>query len=138
MKDVVYKKETYQISNNFFPFRIQEIKKWEIADKEINKSLLSAQNRFVAEWLNNESLSKNADEVLTAAKKLYKFYFEHFNELNTGKYKIRTWDAGWWQIRNALVDQTMGKELIENIKIEHGKLKEKILPQIYEYGFLTY
>jgi hypothetical protein len=137
MRDVSYKSETYQISNNFFPFRIQDIKKWELLDKDINKSLLAAQNRFVAEWLHNESLSKEAGELLWEAKKLYRFYFEHFTELSTSKFKIQTWDAGWWQIRNALLDQNLGKDLIENVKIEHGKLKEKILPQIYEYGFLT-
>lgn len=137
MKDVVYEKKTFQIPNNFFPFRIQDLKKWTITDKEIKKSLSSAENRFVAEWLKEQKFSKEANEVLEAGKELYKFYFEHFTELNTGKFKIHTWDAGWWQIRQALLERNLGKVLLEDLKAKHNKLKEKILPEIYEYGFLT-
>ncbi|MHB8260028.1 MAG: hypothetical protein ACYDCN_06335 [Bacteroidia bacterium] len=137
MKDIVYEKKTFQIPNNFFPFRIQDVKKWAITDKEIKKSLSAAENRFVAEWLKEQKFSKEANEVLEAGKELYKFYFEHFTELNTGKFKIQTWDAGWWQIRHALLEQNLGKELLEDLKAKHCKLKEKLLPEIYEYGFLT-
>ncbi len=137
MKDVFYKKQIFQIPNNIFPFQIQEIKKWKISDREIRKSLSSADNRFLAEWLKEQRLSREANEVLEAGKELYKFYFEHFTELNTGKFKIHTWDAGWWQIRQALLEQNLGKELIENVNFKHNILKEKILPDIYEYGFLT-
>ena len=106
LRDVVYKKETYQIQNNFFPFRIQDVKKWDIADKEILKSLSKGENRFVAEWLNGENLSREAKQVLDAGKELYKFYFAHFTELNTGKFKIHTWDAGWWQINMHCLNRT--------------------------------
>jgi len=138
MKDVVYKNQTYQIHNNFFPFRVQEVKKWEVVDREIKKSLSSAENRFVAEWLHNESLSKEAEEVISKGKKLYKFYFENFNKLSTNEFKIHDWDAGWWQIRNALLDQNLGLDLLESLKAAHSLLKENILPQIFDYGFLSF
>jgi hypothetical protein len=137
MKDVVYAKQTFQIPNNLFPFRIQDLKKWEISDKEIIKSLSAAENRFVVEWLNEQTLSREATQVLDAGEELYKFYFEHFTELNTAKFKIHTWDAGWWQIKHALFEQNLGNEFLEDLKSKHSKLKDKILPQIYEYGFLT-
>ena len=138
LRDVVYKNQTFQISNNFFPFRIQDVTKWEIADREIIKSLTKAENRFVAEWLNEQTLSREATQVLDAGEELYKFYFEHFTELNTAKFKIHTWDAGWWQIKHALLEQNLGNELLEELKSKHNRLKEKIHPDIYEYGFLTY
>ena len=137
LKDVVYKNQTYQVPNNFFPYKVSDVKRWNILDKEIVQSLSSAENRFVANWLNKEELSSEAEEVLTKGKKVYKFFFEHFTELNTHKYKIHTWDAGWWQIRSALNDQNLGKELLDELKEAHNRLKEKIHPLIFEYGFLT-
>jgi len=137
MKDVVYEKKTFQIPNNFFPFRIQELKKWKITDREIKKSLSDGENRFVSEWLKEQTISREANAVLEAGKDIYKFYFEHFTELNTGKFKIHTWDAGWWQIRQALLEQNLGEELLEELKSKHNTLKEKLLPEVYEYGFLT-
>ena len=137
MKDVVYENITYQIPNNFFPFKIQELKKWEISDKDIIKSLSYSENRFVADWLHEQILSREANAVLESAKELYKFFFKHFSELNTGKFKIQTWDAGWWQIKHSLLEQNLGQELINDLKAKHGKLKEKILPEIYNYQFLS-
>ena len=47
MKDVVYEGETYQIHNHFFPFAINELKKWQITDSDIRQTLLSAEDTFV-------------------------------------------------------------------------------------------
>ncbi|MDO9067270.1 MAG: hypothetical protein Q7W05_02300 [Deltaproteobacteria bacterium] len=137
MKDVVYDGNTYQIPNNLFPFNVNEVKKWTIADKEIKATLHDAENRFMAAWLHKANLSPEAEEVISAGKAVYKYYFEHINELSTGEFKIQTWDAGWWQIRSALNEQNMCKDLLDKLKEAHNRLKEKILPQIYEYGFLT-
>lgn len=50
--------------------------------------------------------------------------------------KIEKWDAGWWQIRNALSDVNLGKEMMAELKTYHGELREKILPEISSYGIL--
>jgi hypothetical protein len=58
--------------------------------------------------------------------------------LSTNEFKIHDWDAGWWQIRNALLDQNLGLDLLESLKAAHSLLKENILPQIFDYGFLSF
>jgi len=54
-------------------------------------------------------------------------------ELNIAKWKIFDWDAGWYQVRMSLKE--IGFDF-EKFSAEFRKLGEKILPQIYELGFL--
>ena len=61
-----------------------------------------------------------------------KFYGGLLNLVNLKKFKIEDWDVGWYQLRMILKDKLDGFKL----KILHNKLGEKILPQIYELGFL--
>ncbi len=68
---------------------------------------------------------------------VYEFYFANLNKLDTPKFKISTWDAGWWQIRNALADQNLGDDLLAAVKTAHDALKAKLLPQLPEYGFIA-
>ncbi len=137
MRNVEYKKNTYQIENHFFPFKKSIVKKWKISDSDISDTLASGEDRFVSEWLNNQSLSAEAKAIIDIGREIYKFYFGHLNILDTTKYKIQSWDAGWWQIRSSLKDQNLGAEHLEDLKIKHDNLKEKLLPQVYSYGFLS-
>ena len=41
-----------------------------------------------------------------------------------------------FQLRNVLADENMATDLMKEIKTAHTLLKEKMLPQVYEYGFL--
>ncbi len=137
MKNIEYEKDIYQIKNHFFPFLLSEIKNWEITDSDYKLALASADDRFVAKWLKNKKLSKEAKNVLLAGKEIYKFYFSNLHKLRTNLYKIETWDAGFWQIRKVLQDQDLCKDLFINLKEKHKFLQGKILPQIYDYGFLS-
>jgi len=136
MKDVKYEGEKYQIDNHFFPFLKSEIKGWKITDSDIQNSLSAGEDRFVAKWLTEQTLSEEAKTVLEVGRKVWKYYFEHLNELKTTKFKIETWDAGWWQVRNALNDQNLGEDLSKELKSAHDQLKAKLLPKVYEYKFL--
>jgi hypothetical protein len=136
LKNVLYENIVYQVENHFFPYLLKEIKKWKIVDSEIVSSLLNAENRFMATWIQKKNLSEEAKFVLEKGKEIYKFFYSHLNQLNTKHYKIETWDAGWWQIRKSLSDRDMCKQLLDELKSYHNQLKEKLLPQIYEYGFL--
>jgi hypothetical protein len=136
MKDVKYKGNTYQVHNHFFPFLIKGVKKWKLADSDIAITITNDEDRFVAEWLAKQDLSDEAMAIITLCKEIYKFYFANLNKIRTGKFKIQTWDAGWWQIRNSLADESLEEELFKEIKIAHSKLRDKLLPQISEYGFL--
>ena len=136
LRNVKYEGQTYQLQNNLYPFLISEIKKWAMpAEIAIQLELLQ-EDRFAAKWLENHSadLTIEGAEVLEAARAIYKIFYEKLDELDTASLKIENWDAGWYQIRMAI------KNLIleENTALQTAfkKLGEKLLPQIYELGFL--
>ncbi|MFA5097910.1 MAG: hypothetical protein WC490_04710 [Candidatus Margulisiibacteriota bacterium] len=138
LRNVLYKGKRHQIINQFFPFTLSEILKWDIPDKDIIESIKKDEtDRFVANWLSEHHLSKEAKEVLKIGRSIYKLYFESFNQLATAQFKIEWWDAGWWQIKKALQDQNLGNELFLQLAEAQDKLKDKLLPEIIDYGFVT-
>ena len=59
------------------------------------------------------------------------------DHLNRPKFKIDTWDVGWYQIRMSLNEvNLLDNELNSNLQTAMKKLGEKLLPQICELGFL--
>lgn len=136
MRNVQYKKQTYQIENHFYPFLKQEVSGWAITDSDISTTLMHGDDRFVAKWLHGRTLSTEAKAVIQAAREAYKFFYAHLNKLNTTKFRIETYDAGWWQIRSSLSDQDLGTSELAAVKSAHDALKQKLLPQIVEFGFL--
>jgi hypothetical protein len=136
LRDVIYEGQTYQIQNHFFPFLTSDVRKWEILDSHILDSLSGAEDTFVARRLADRRFSPEATAVLRKGKQIYQFCFENLRQLATTRFKIDAWDAGWWQIRSSLVDAGLGMELILELRTSHRQLREKILPQIYKYGFL--
>jgi len=137
LTNVEYEGEVYQITNHLFPFVKSEVKKWKIADSDIAATLAAGDDRFMARWLDGRKLSAGAAAVLEAGRTVYEFYFANLNKLDTPKFKISTWDAGWWQIRSALADQNLGDDLLAAVKEKHAALKAKLLPQLPEYGFIA-
>ena len=93
-------------------------------------------DRFVADWLSNEDLSGEATLVLEKAKAVYKLYFASLNQIVTIKFKIDTWDAGWYQIRRCLTEHNLGTDELKELSKANEKLSKKILPQIEEFGFM--
>ncbi len=136
MRDVAYNNHTYQIQNHFFPIPLKTLRQWTISDMDIGQTLPTAQDRFVATWLTQHTLSAEAQTLLDVAHKVYQLYFASLTTLRTGKFKIETWDAGWYQIRNALTDRELGADELAAVKQAHNALKAKLLPQITELGFL--
>jgi hypothetical protein len=105
IRNVSYKDETYQIINHFFPFRVTTVERWEISDSEIARSLSKdTDDRFVAKWLLEQKLDAASAELLELALEIYKTFFREFKNLQTAKYKIEHWDAGWWQIKRCLLN----------------------------------
>lgn len=137
LKDVTYLGETFQIPNHFFPFSTAILKTWQVSDSDIRLQLSHAPNRFVADWLAKQTLSAEAQALLDAGEAVYQLYFKHLNQLRTPQFKIQTWDAGWWQIRNALADAHLGDNELRAVKLAHQALKEKLVPQVYGLGFLV-
>ena len=128
LKDVEYEDEVYQIANNFYPFELSEVKSWTCSSFSIAAQLgMAHEDRFAALWIKNNraSLSSEALAVLNAGREIYKRFYAELKRLDVRKWKIDNWDAGWYQVRMSL-DAT----------IDLSALKEKLLPQIYELGFL--
>jgi len=136
LKNVAYEGETYQVHNHLFPFPLSEVKKWPITDSDIALSLAAAEDRFAANWLAKQALSPEAEAVLEKGREIYRFYFANLNRIRTPKFKIETWDAGWWQIKQALGDVNLCAKELKALKEAHDRLKEKILPKLTEYGII--
>ncbi len=136
MRNVMYLGNSYQIHNHFFPYLIEEIKKWTLLDSNISLTIPNNENRFVAQWLSQKDISPEASSLLNIGKEIYEFYFNNLHQLRSNKFAIQTWDAGWWQIRNALADENLAEPKIKELKNAHTVLKNKLLPYVYHYGFL--
>ena len=137
LRNIAYEGQTYQIRNHFFPFPVSEVRDWTIADNDIALQLSTAANTYVADWLRARRLTPQATAVLDAARALYKLYFASLGQLRTAKFKIETWDAGWWQIRMSLNDANLGAAEFETLKTAHNALKAEILPALKHYGILS-
>ena len=128
LRNVEYEGTVYQIKNNFFPFALSEIQAWECSEPQIRWQIARAtEERFAAAWLkkNRAALSAEAAAVLNEARAIYKKFYAELMTLDRRRWKIEDWDAGWYQVRMAL-----------GAKIDLKALSEKLLPQIYELGFL--
>ena len=128
LRNVAYEGEIYRIRNNFFPFTLSELKTWPCSSFEMVRQLdLAREDRFAALWLKNHrsELSAEGLAVLSAGRALYKKFFAEIARLDVRRWKIESWDAGWYQIRMSL-----------GAKIDLSALSAKLKPQIYELGFL--
>ena len=126
LANVEYEGELYQLKNNFFPFIISELTN--------NFSACRSEERFAALWFKKNFLSTDADNVLTEAKKIYRLFYSRWDELDRKKFFIETWDAGWYQVRMSL--KAAGLLDDKTFRAEHERLRLKLLPMIYELGFL--
>jgi len=157
LRDVEYQGRIYQVANHFFPFSVAEVRSWVVKTMSpLPEGEGTLRDSFVSDWLSSCSsylcekqnlnfshkdtkdtkLSTEAQKVLASAKAIYQFYFENLHLLQREKFKIETYDAGWYQIRQALLDAKLGTDLLASLKHQHDILKEKILPQLYDYGIL--
>jgi hypothetical protein len=136
LKNVQYLDKVYQIKNNFYPFLLKEIKQWDIKDPDFRLQTVNDQERFVADWLSKNKLSSQAKEVLEKAKMVYKLFYANLNLMATHKWKIDSWDVGWYQIRRCLSEHNIATDELKALSKANENLAAKILPQITEYGFL--
>jgi hypothetical protein len=118
------------------PLKIELIKHWEIKDPDFKLQLVNDQNRFVAEWLSKNELSAEAKQVIEQAKIVYQLFYSNLNQMATNKWKIETWDAGWYQIRRCLTEHNIATYELKALSKANEELANKILPQIEEFGFL--
>ncbi|MDR2117308.1 MAG: hypothetical protein LBP87_13100, partial [Planctomycetaceae bacterium] len=136
LKDVSYLGKNYQIINHFFPFRIAEVKTWTINNSDFRQQIIKDVDRFIANWISHQKFSQEAKTVLELGKKVYQLYFSNLNKIIVKKMSVKTWDAGWYQIRQLLKEHHLATNELETLNAANKILAEKILPQIEVYGFL--
>lgn len=137
LKNVSYLGNTYQIKNKFYPFRLEEIKQWEIKDPDFRQQITKEENRFVADWLSKNDISDEAKEVIEKAKTVYKLFYSNLNQMATNKWKIDTWDAGWYQIRRCLTEHNLATDELKELSKANEQLATRFLPQIEELASST-
>jgi hypothetical protein len=138
LRNVAYKGQIFQIINHFFPFKVSVVKKWEISDSEITRSLKAdSADRFVATWLAAQELDAVSEDLLNLARETYKTFFKEFKNLPTAKCKVEHWDAGWWQIRRCLAEAGLETERLEEIEEMKKQLGVEINQGALDLGIIT-
>ncbi|MBR4153272.1 MAG: hypothetical protein IKT98_09990 [Selenomonadaceae bacterium] len=128
LREVEYAGAKYEIVNNFYPYLLTEVKSWLCTSPVLRMSIYRAcEDRFAAKWLENhrKELSLESKAVINAGREIYKRFYAELERLDVVRWKIESWDAGWYQIRMSL-----------GASVDLTALSAKLLPQIYELGFL--
>ena len=137
LKDVEYEGKLWQIPNNMFPFTLNELRTWNCSHSDIRLQIHTTnEDMFLAKWFNGKELSNEALSVMNAARELYKFFYEELCNTDWMEARIQNWNVGLYQIKKALEGSVRGGELLDELKNEMNKLADKLLLQIYEYGFI--
>lgn len=141
LQHVKYKGKEYNIPNHLFPFLITEVKKWKCSDPDITSGISADSDRFAALWLQNKTLTQEAQHVVDAAREMYKKFFEKSALLNTNKFRVAAWDAGLYQIKACLSDEEYNLDndyssFTTALKSAMKALETKIDEEKKLYGFL--
>ena len=139
LKDVEYKGVTYQIRNQFYPYAPERMLDG-VRDVAWANQLGRAKPTVIHGELQaleaSKALSAEAWQVLNAGRAVYTLFNRHIAELDRDTWKIAYWDAGWYQVRNALAAAGLGTPELAALKAAHAALGDKIRPQVYSLGFL--
>ena len=120
----------WSITNHFIPFT--EI---EVGATDRFKS------DFMAQHISKILLSDLSKEVMSEGCILWRKYFSQIDVRSIrDEYKLNRPDVGWYQIRNALKSRNKigDSAAIDFSPFEkaYKSLTDKLIPQVYEYGFL--
>jgi hypothetical protein len=138
LKNVKYQGDVWHIANNMYPFLLEDVRKWPCGHGDIAAQIGAAnEDRFLAKYLSSRVLSQEAKDVMVAADRLYQKFYAEICNTSWMDWKIETWDVGIYQIRQALKAAGIATEELSALKDAHDRLRKKLLPQIYEYGFLN-
>lgn len=128
--DLEWNGRKWSIVNHFIPFTESEVNSPERFESD-----------FMAQYLADKQLSNEAEAVLNEGRKLWCAYFEQdINSSIREKYKLNRADVGWYQIRKTLQEineQGFAREIsFKAFEAAYQALTDKLLPQVYDLGFL--
>ena len=138
LRQVEYKGKKWDIKNEFYFMSRQEM--MDLAERYGNDYCYNdarvSQERYVYGLLRGIELSSEAKAVLDKARELVAKSFKYrqmFNEEHP-EYQVNVWDASYYQLKP--IWKEYFKEDFEEFKALYKKLSEKMLPMVYELGFL--
>jgi hypothetical protein len=125
--------EAYEFVNQFYPFTKEETFDFLSWDKKVN---FKNEVRYIRSSGKLDNLTTEGQAVLDAFKKCLmasasarSAYHEAHKEL-----QVKRWDCGWRQLKK-LFEEACPAEFAD-LKAKFKVLKEKMLPMVYELGFL--
>ena len=125
--------EAYDFVNNFYPFSKKET--YEILGLEWKQNS-KEETRFIRSSGKLDSLTPEGQKVLddfksclSASAKARPEYHKAHPEL-----QVARWDCGWRQLKGLFAEACQDK--FATLKADFKSLKDKMLPLVYELGFL--
>ena len=126
-KDLEWDGRKWSLVNNFIPFTEEEVG----ASKRFDSNFMSA---YIAKL----KLSSEAKLVLEEGRKIWKLYHSNkFEKRIRDEFKLNCSGVGWYQIRKSLEanDEVITVDF-DLFKEAYASLSQKLLPQVFENGFL--
>ena len=117
----------WQLVNHFIPF----------TEKQAGAKVAFASN-FMSRYMAKMKLSPEAKAVMNEGQKLFNHYHrQKFGRKIIEEFKLGSADVGWWQIRRAL-KANMSNEATNSdpFEVSYKVLSEKLIPQVYDLGFI--
>ena len=138
LRNVEYKGKSWDIKNEFFWMSkdVMMALAEEFSNDYCYNDARVSDERYVYKLLQGMELSKEARDVLLKATQIVAKSFPYrqmFNEEHP-EYQVMNWDCGWYQVK-AIAKEYL-KDDLEEFKALYKKLSEKMLPMVYELGFL--
>ena len=141
LRQIDYKGKKWDIKNEFFWMDKSEIMSLANEHKldDIYNDASTASDRFVYLWLKDhyDELSSEAKAVLDKATDLVRksFKYRELFDMEKPEYQCgKCWDAGFYQLKQ--IWKTYMNADFDEFKSLYKKLSEKMLPMVYELGFL--
>ena len=142
LRNITYRHNQYDIKNEFFFMKKDDI--LTLADENgydhTYDDCKSSSERYVADLLFNKGLYKNlspeAKEVLDKAIDMTRNTFsrrEQFDDENS-KYQIMNWDCGYYQLKELW--KVYCPNDFKEFRLSFKRLQDKLIPMVYELGFL--
>ncbi|MBY0428621.1 MAG: hypothetical protein K2Q32_05320, partial [Alphaproteobacteria bacterium] len=125
-----WNEKTWSIVNHFIPYTEAEV---------------GANGRFesdfMVKYLSDKKCSPEARAVLDAGRVLWQAYFAQTDTHSVrDELKLNRPDVGWYQIRNALKKRNASGDAkpvdFSDFEDAYKALTEKLVPMVYELGFL--
>lgn len=124
---LVWNGKTWSLVNHFIPF----------TENEVGASG-RFESDFMATYLAELQLSKEAQQVMDEGRKLWQQYHAtQFEKKIRDEFKLNRPDVGWYQIRKSLEANSDSEAVdFEPFKAAYDELSQKLRPQVFNYGFL--